>query len=114
MSWSTDFSKLPKTGRVIVQSPNPLTDACLVTEDVKLLRKHDGFYYVAWHPAPEGYAPPKPEQISSDEADKFRVEQIVEDASPRVWISGKTPMQKLIKAVEKRTREIVEWEIKYE
>ena len=115
MSWSTDFSKLPKDGRVIVQPPEPLSDACLVTEDVKLLREHDGIGYVAWHPEPEPYKPAKPEQISPEEAYKYRMAQIVEEASPAMRISGwKTPMQKLIKEVEERTREIVAWEQKCE
>ena len=95
MSWSTDFSKLPKEGRVIVQPPEPLTDACLVTEDVKLLREHDGIGYVAWHPEPEPYKPPKPEQITADSA---------------LWNLYR---KEIVAAVEKRTREIVEWEQTY-
>lgn len=63
-------------------------------------------------PEPAGL-PPKPEQITSSELNEFRMAQIVEEASPRIRI-GKTQMQKLVAAVEKRTREIVEWENRYE
>ena len=62
---------------------------------------------------PEKPNPPRPEQISPEVADRFRLAQIIEDTSPTVWISGKTPMEKLIKAVEERTREIVAWEQEY-
>jgi hypothetical protein len=79
---------------------------------VELIRLHPD-KFKAWQPIPEPYAPPKPEQISSEEADRFRLAQVVEDASPTVRVSGNTPMQKLIKEVEERTREIVAWEQEY-
>ena len=53
----------------------------------------DGKVYKATiYPVVE-FKPPRPEQISPEEANKFKVAQLVEDASPIVWISGKTPMQ---------------------
>ena len=112
MSWSTDFSKLPKEGRVIVQcrSGGIYHFRVSIIEEGALVRGHE---LAAWHPEPEPYKPPKPEQISLEEADKYKWAQIVEEASPRMRL-GKTPMQKLVAAVEKRTREIVEWESKYE
>jgi hypothetical protein len=49
--------------------------------------------------------PPRPEQISPEEADRFRL-------AHNLCFSGN--MQKLIKAIEERTREIVAWEQEYE
>ena len=116
--WSTDFSKLPETGRrVIVQYLSADVLVFFNLQELKRLKpwEHDGIGYVAWHPEPEPYKPAKPEQISPEEAYKYRMAQIVEEASPAMRISGwKTPMQKLIKEVEERTREIVAWEQKCE
>ena len=108
--WSTDFSNLPEEGRVIVTQVNVSWSVGMAS--VELIRLHPD-KFKAWQPIPEPYAPPKPEQISSEEADKFRAAQVVEDASPAMRISGNTPMQKLIKEVEERTREIVAWEQEY-
>ena len=88
MSWSTDFDKLPKTGRVIVQGRG---QKCAYIYGVDVIRDNaEGF--VAWHPAPEEYAPPKPKQI--DFLDFGSAADLIE-------------------AVEKRTRQIVAWEAKH-
>ena len=92
MSWSTDFSKLPKTGRVIVQGRG---QKCAYIYGVDVIRNNvEGF--VAWHLAPEEYAPAKPEQIS-----------------PIDPLIPYTRAGELIRQVEERTREIVAWESKH-
>jgi hypothetical protein len=87
MSWSTDFDKLPKEGRVIVQGEGK---RCPNLIDVDALRDTTK-YWVAWHPAPEPFVPPppKPKQIEGLDFGSAA---------------------KLIEAVEQRTREIVAWE----
>jgi len=104
MSWSTDFSKMPKEGRVIAQSKGGYQSL----QTVELLQEGAGTRYVAWHPWPEPYAPPKPEQVKD-----WREGQIC------VFESSVTPafedsVKEMINLVEKRTREIVAWESKYE
>lgn len=89
MSWSTDFDKLPKEGRVIVQgvgkrSPNIID----VADAIRITPK----CWVAWHPEPEPYAPPKPEQITKENG---------------CWNLRR---EEIIAIIEQRTREIVAWD----
>ena len=98
MSWSTDFSKLPETGRrVIVQYLSTDVLVFFNLQELKRLKpwEHDAADYLAWHPEPEPYKPAKPEQITADSA---------------LWNLYR---KEIVAAVEKRTREIVEWEQTY-
>lgn len=101
MSWSTDFDKMPKTGRVIVQckparqredfkDPSYIYDVDTIKNTLE--------YCLAWHPAPAPYAPPRPRQMTPYD------------------VHGSTSLDAIqldIDAVEKRTREIVAWEAKH-
>ena len=90
MSWSTDFSKMPASGRVIVQGRG---QRCAYVYGADVIRNNvEGF--VAWHHAPEEYAPPKPEQITNESA---------------CWNLYRS---EIIAIIEERTREIVAWEQK--
>lgn len=94
MSWSTDFSKLPKEGSVLVQRRG----GGIYHYSVGLIKGH-GLEHAeglcAWHPEPEPFAPPKPEQIAKD------------SACWNLW------RKEIIESIEQRTREIVAWEARY-
>lgn len=101
MSWSTDFSKLltlKRDTKFIVQrkdGDNFISCVHGAEGEVKFLKlKECGG--VAWHPMPEPYRPPKPEQITTESA---------------LWNLYR---KEIVAAIEKRTREIVEWESVYE
>jgi hypothetical protein len=102
MIWSTDFSKLPKEGRVIVQGKGGSQSV----QSVELLQEGVGLRYVAWHPWPEPYAPPKPKQITN-----WRERVALYDSSVNPYFEDS--IKELVDRVEQRTREIVAWEAKH-
>jgi hypothetical protein len=83
--WNTNFDEIPEGARVLVQY-NDGHQYLMVPPIV------DVENFLAWHPMPEPYVPPKPEQLKP----------------------SSTGHLQLILEVEKRTREIVAWEQKYE
>lgn len=88
--WNTDFEKIPEGERVIVQ----YNDGHQYLMRPPIV---DVGSFVAWHPMPEPYIPPKPEQVSPDDP-----------------LFPYTEPEELIRQIEQRTREIVAWEQKYE
>ncbi len=89
--WNTNLDEIPEGARILVQY-NDGHQYLMVPPIV------DVENFLAWHPMPAPYIPPKPEQLTPDE----------------VWgMTSRVGTQLDIDAVEKRTREIVAWERKY-
>jgi len=93
--WNTDFSELPKEKHVLFQYSSGRWHLYWTGDGRPPLTTSAEVVPVAWHPQPDEYSPPKPEQLTKKDTRHFFHSEIIE-------------------MVEKRTREIVEWERKYE
>jgi hypothetical protein len=96
-NWNYNIDEAPEDKTLWLTLENE--DGCLkVIKSEICFRKTEGLKIRAWKPTESKPAPaeppPKPKQLA-----------------PNVWCGGITP---LIAAVEQRTREIVDWEQKYE
>ena len=90
--WNTNFDELPDDEWVFIQYKNGRN------QYLKVKASFDSNNAIAWHPSPEPYRPPKPQQLTPEE----------------LWgLTSRLACDLDIKAVEERTREIVAWELKH-